>query len=296
LNANALEPGTRHAHLAPRPAAVFNLVSEISPSSEFGLEISGEFENLAGEKEQIAIDFEKETKNWTEFYKQHKIDLPADFSEQVVDVLERNHVEMEQSIEAMGYDKAIIVPPGLDAKKLHQKMTKGYKEKTHEYDSFKNAGGFEAIVTPDSDKTRIILVHEKDAQNNTQHPILKELRGKSVEGLAGLAGISAERVQELLDANEEIPMQIEIKGRTFNFKGLDVLVYLIWQKDYCERSGGKHLDEDGWSSLVGSSIGKLAGGRRVPELHWNDVRLIASAHEPGHRSVHLAPRPAAVFV
>ncbi len=295
LGALAGGPGIRDGDLAPRPAAVFNLVSEIRPSSEFSFEISGEFENLAGEKEKIEIDFEKEMKSWQKFYENYKIEPPPDFSEQVADVLGRNRVEMEQSIEEMGYDKAIIVPSGLDAKDLHRVMIEGYKE-TYEYDSFKNAGSFKSITTPNADKLRIILVHEKDAQNNDQHPILRELRGKSVEDLASLAGIPKEKAQELLDAGEEIPMKVEIKGRVFTFKGLDVLGYLVWQREHFDRTKN-HIDEAGWSSLPGSSMGKGKTGRRVPELTWRPVggQLIAIAFEPGDPNDLLAPRPAAVF-
>ena len=297
LFASADGPAGASVDLAPRPAAVFNLVSEISDSSEFGFNISSEFENLDGKKEKIEFDFEKETKHWAKFYKNHKIDLPPDFAEQVIDVLERNRVEMEKSIEKMGYDKVIIVPPSLDAAILHKKITEGYV-KTIQWASFKNAGGFEGITTPNVDKLRIVLVHEKNAQNNNDHPILKELRGKSVTKLAGLAGLTKEKVQELLDSGGEIFMQAEIKGRIFNFNGLDVLAYLIWQKDYCERNSGQHIDESSWSALSGSSIGKTTGGRRVPELYWNpvDVRLGANANGPAGADASLAPRPAAVFV
>ena len=69
----------------------------------------------------------------------------------------------------------------------------------------------------------------------------------------------------------------------------------IWQKDYCERSGGKHLDEEGWSSLPGSSIGKDKTGRRVPGLLWHGGVLSANANEPGNRNDNLPPRPAAVL-
>ena len=297
LRAYARGPDFAHDSLAPRPAAVFNLVSEISDFSEFSFNISSEFENLDGKKEKIEFDFEKETRHWAKFYENHKIGFPPDFAEQVTDVLGRNRVEMEKSIEKMGYDKVIIVPPGLDAAILHKKITEGYVE-TAQWNSFKNAGGFGGITTPNADKLRIVLVHEKNAQNNNGHPILKELRGKSVTKLAGLAGLTKEKVQELLDSGGEIFMQAEIKGRTFNFNGLDVLAYLIWQKDYCERNSGQHIDENSWSALSGSSIGKTTAGCLVPELRWHPGpgRLNAIAPEPDHAYGDLAPRPAAVFV
>ena len=276
LYALANDPGYRHGLLAPRPAAVFTLGIGNENFSDFDFGISAEFENPeSGAKESISIDFEKELAGWQKFYQEKRVEVPADLAEEVVDVFERNRAEMEKAMEEMGYDKAIIVPPNLDAVELHQKMTEGWN-KTHEYSSFKEAGGFAAITTPNYDKVRIVLVHEKGARNNGDHPILKKLRGKSVVDVSGLA---PEKVQEMLDNGENIPMKITIGGKSYAFGGLDVQGYLIWQREYAERNSA-HIDEEGWSSLPGS-----AAGSRVPGLHWSPGHgcLGADAHGPGFR-------------
>lgn len=291
LYASAYEPGNRNDFLAPRPAVVFSefeLQSSIL-NSEFSSDISAEFENPAnGKKEKIAVNPEKEFQNWTAFYEKHKIPVPDDFREQVEDIVGRNRPEMKKAVEQMGYDKIIIVPPNLSLAELHQKMSVGFNL-TYESDDFKVEGGFSGVKTSNSDRTRIILVHERGAQNVRDNSIMKETLNKT---LATVSQMAEDGVQKLIDKGEPIPFNVKVGGKDFAFNGIDVLGYLIFQRDYFERTG-KHLDEWGWSWLTGSSV-----GRRVPCLGWNPGRgrLRASADGPGYQYGYLAPRPAAVFI
>ena len=75
-----------------------------------------------------------------------------------------------------------------------------------------------------TDKSRIVLVHSKNAQNLADRPELKETLGETAESF-----IKAKETLTLTD-------------------------YLIYQKKYFEETG-KHLDVEGWTWLPGSRVG-----------------------------------------
>jgi len=125
-------------------------------------------------------------------------------------------------------------------------MTDGYV-KTYEGDDFNKEGGSFKGVIEKTDKTRIVLLHSKNAQNLADRPELAETKGKTAEVFI--------KVGEKLTLTD----------------------YLIFQKQFFEATG-KHLDEEGYTWLPGSTVKKDSGGIRV-------VRADCDSHGGGRLSV-----------
>ena len=135
-----------------------------------------------------------------------------------------------------------------------------------------------------------------NAQNNNKdHPVLGELRGKS---LTDLSGLTREQVQRLLNKKQPIPLSIKIGRKTLKFHGLDVPAYLLWQREHADRTE-RHIDDEcSWALLSGSSIGISNTGRLIPVLYWHSAfgQLGAYANKPGDQcDDDLSVRPSAVF-
>ncbi len=225
---------------------------EASGGSEFETVISAEYktkDEKGKEKvENIEIDFEKKLEYSMLFYKENGIKVPVNFAEIMIDIWERNMDEMQKSIEKGGFDEAILVPGGLSISDVHTKMSTGYAE-TYKGSYFTDGGSFEG-VTEKTTGPRIILIHKNNAQNLRDRPELKKTLGM--------------KAGDLIKSGEK----------------LSLIDYLIFQKQYLE-STKKHLDEDGWTWLSGSTVKNPAGGVRVVLASWLGVGLYVDADDPG---------------
>lgn len=181
---------------------------------------------------EAKIELKKEIEYWREFYQNLGVDwinLPDK-----INLTEEDREEFGRGAQSLcptgDYKrlKMLIIPAGLadTGKKyydLHEKMTGGYK-KTKQNNFFIKFGGFNAL-TNKSDKLKIILV--RDIQN-----ILGDIGyGKTLD---------------------KSKFELEKEGGIFKKKGLrgiDLAEYLVWQRDYFERTG-KHLDEVCWTLLT----------------------------------------------
>jgi len=202
-------------------------------------------------KETITLNIDEKIEQSKLFYNNHKIELPDDFEDKVNDIWENNQDEILKEIQKKGFDEVLIVPGGLSVPELHKKMTVGYNE-TYESDNFKEGKSFKGVIEK-TDKTRIVLLHSKNAQNLADRPELSETKGKTAE--------------VFIKAGEK----------------LTLTDYLIFQKQFFEATG-KHLDEEGYTWLPGSTVKKDSGGVRVIDVSWGPgyARLFVSAFDAGY--------------
>jgi MoxR-like ATPase len=210
-------------------------------------------------KENIEIDFQEKLDSAVDFYKKHGIKLPADFTEQIQDIWQRNVDSMKEAIEKQGFDEVLFVPSGLAVPDLHTKMSAGYI-KTYQGSNFESNGSFSGVKEKTTE-SRIILIHKNNAQNLANRPELKETLGKTAESFVK-------------------------SGEAFTLTD-----YLIYQKKYFEETG-KHLDVDGWTWLPGSRVGSL-----VVCADWRPGvgRLGVSADAPGDSYPIVGCRPSRCF-
>ena len=219
--------------------------------------------------ETIEIDFEKQLESFESFYEKHKIGLPLDFSEKMVDIWERNREEIRKAIEENGFDTVILIPENLpNLTQINQKMSEGYTE-TWQSDNFKAGGSFEGVTDKESG-ARIILAHS--TQHMKEHSILKETLGNKAEDLAK-------------------------KGET-----LTLTDYLILQRKIFDETGN-HIDTkhaDGycyWTWLPGSTVKNSSGVIRFVYANWNpdNGRLNVNANDPGDSLPYLGCRLSRCF-
>jgi MoxR-like ATPase len=210
-------------------------------------------------KENIEIDFQEKLDSAVDFYKKHGIKLPADFTEQIQDIWQRNVDSMKEAIEKQGFDEVLFVPSGLAVPDLHTKMSAGYI-KTYQGSNFESNGSFSGVKEKTTE-SRIILIHKNNAQNLANRPELKETLGKTAESFVK-------------------------SGEAFTLTD-----YLIYQKKYFEETG-KHLDVDGWTWLPGSRVGSY-----VVCAYWDpdDGQLSVHANTPGSSYPFIGCRPSRCF-
>ena len=233
--------------LAGETAEVENISAEYKYKDEKGKMV----------KETIEIDFTEKLALAVEFYKNHKIKIPADFTEVMQDVWERNREAMQEQIEKFGFDEVLIIPAGIKLDDAFDKeMTKGYKKK----DGSKGEPTYWGIKKEDikdddrSAQNRLILVHKNKAKDlyDTPEtlPILKETLGKKAGSFKQEEGLTAEE-------------------------------YFVFQRLYFEETG-ENLDEKGSTWLPGSRMGKEAGSL-VVRADWgpDDAQVVVNANSPG---------------
>jgi|GEM_PF-3431676 len=192
--------------------------------------------------EEITLDVETSLDTYTEFYTKHSIELPPDFRERIAELWDAHRAEIVEAIESRGYNDLVLVPGGLTSAKLHTPMTEGYVE-TYRSPNFESGGSFSG-VKEDTTKTHLRLLHR--AHNLSDHPVLKETRGKKNDSYGAEGGMT------LAD-------------------------YLIYQRQYFEATG-KHLDVSSWTWLPGSKSGsQIVGARWGPD----GGRLYVGAGDPG---------------
>ena len=218
-------------------------------------EISASYTHPDGKKETIALDLEAKLQEFISFYQKTKIDLPPDFEDTIRDLWERSQIEIEQAIEENGFDEMLIIPGNIPLTDLKEKMTmeNGY----YESDNFISGGGFAGVVSQNTDKTRLILVHK--TQNLKDRP--------------------------------ELEKTLNIKGQDIKLdQTLTLEDYIIFQRKYFEETG-KHLDEVGWTWLA------TKAGARLVDSHWNpDLhKLNVNAADFGYQRGSLGVRPSRCF-
>ena len=181
--------------------------------------MKGVIEGKTPEGKKVKFELQEQLESWRDFYKKHNVDwapLPEDIS-----VTKEQAKEMRRLIKELGFDKMIIIPENLvntgeKYEKLNTLMSKGYNE-TYQEEDFIEQGGFDGLKNK-SEKLKIILT--KVVQNLEDDELFKETLGESVNDLEEEGGI------------------FETKG----VRGLDLGTYLVWQREYFEKTG-QHLDE-----------------------------------------------------
>ena len=209
--------------------------------------------------EKIKINLEEKLEYSSAFYKEHGIDLPADFTETFLDIWERNYDAIRETMKEKGFDEVLLIPEGLSLPDLHSKMSEGYNP-TYQGDYFKEGGSFEGVEEKKKGP-RIVFIHKNNAQNVYDRPELDAERGKTAE--------------ELMKRGED----------------LTLTGWLIFQRQYFETTK-KHIDENGWTWLPGSTVKKKGGGFRVVDACWNpdDGRVSVDADDPARSNPRLGCR------
>ena len=206
-------------------------------------------------QETITLDIEQKLQEHLSFYKTTNIDLPPDFEVAILDIWERNQDEIQEAIKEHGFNEILIIPGNTLLPDLKDKMSmeNGY----FEGDNFKQGGSFAKAKSQNTDKPRIVLVH--NAQNIKDRP--------------------------------ELAKTLNIQGKDVNpDQSLDLEDYLIFQRKYFEETG-KHLDEIGWTWLVTKS------GTRLVDAYWapDDHELIVGASGLDYRHGYLGVRSSRCF-
>ena len=198
-------------------------------------------------KETIKIDIEKKLKQSILFYKEHKIDLPKDFENTIKGIWVNHEDEITKEIQKKGFDEILIVPGGLSLPELHKKMTSGnaYESYWKDKNISDMVGKSFEWVKETTNKTRIVLLHWKNAQNIGDRPELGKTRREIAE--------------KFIKAGEK----------------LTLTDYLIFQRQYNEKTCS-HLDNEGSTLLPGATIN--VKNRRLPGTTFrDDVKYVVHA-------------------
>lgn len=196
------------------------------------------------EGREVKIEIPKELKYWGEFYQKQGIDwieMPKK-----IELTDEDREELTKGAETLCPDgnfeklKMLIIPAGLAATgekywKLLVKMSKGYNNtnKTGSFNAYFDfaphaLGQYDGLKNK-SDKLQIILV--KDIQELKNDEVYARTLNKSV----------------IKSGNEKIGW-LEGEGGLFEqtgLRGIDMATYLVWQKEYFERTGN-HLAGATW--------------------------------------------------
>ena len=168
------------------------------PLPNFSPEISVQYTHPDNNQETITLDIEPRLQDFISFYQKTKIDLPPDFEDSIRDIWDRNQSQMEQAIQQDGFNDILIIPPNLPLKDLAEKM-----KMEDGYYFFQVKDDFSDVSSPNTDKTRIVMVHKvKEVDENLN------IQAKDVD----------------------------------TDKALSLEEYLIFQRKYFEETG-HHLDE-----------------------------------------------------
>ena len=209
--------------------------------------------NEAGQ--ETRLEMAEQVKYWTDFYQKKGIDW-IEMPEKI-ELTAEDQEELAKGAKALCPDgnfeklKLLIIPANLadtgeKYKKLNTQMSEGYKE-TWQSDDFKKDGGIEGLKNK-SDKLKIILV--KDIQNLKDDEVYAKTLNKSV-----------------VKSKDESIGWLEGKDGLFEqtgLKGIDASVYLVWQREYFERTG-QHLDADGYIWLTEN---RRPPSGRAPYSRW----------------------------
>lgn len=204
---------------------------EILPSFTEEIESSYTFPDT-GKIEQINLNIEQKLQEFISFYEKHKVEMPEDFEERILEIWENNIGDIEKEIKEHGFNEILLIPPTTDLPDLAEKM----KESEYRlWGDFEKEGGFKKAKSQNQDKIRLVLTHY--VQNLQDHPELKKT---------------------LKTKEQDVPL----------LQTLSQEEYLIFSKKYFEETG-KHLDEIGSTWLSTKSGSRLVdsywdgGGRGV---------------------------------
>jgi hypothetical protein len=217
--------------------------AEILPSFTEEIESSFTFPDT-GKIEQINLNIEQKLQEFISFYEKHKVEMPEDFEERILEIWENNIDDIEKEIKEHGFNEILLIPPTTDLPDLAEKM------KESEYflgSNFKKEKGFEKAKSQNQDKIRLVLTHY--VQNLEDHPELKQTFNTKGQDVPLLQALSQEE-------------------------------YLTLSKKYFEETG-KHLDEKGWAWVSTKSGPHLvnsdwSGGKRdvyANGFSYRDVHL-----------------------
>ena len=228
------------------------LVYKLRPESQESQEIMG-------------INIEKNLERYNAFYTEHNIDIPDTFEQEIKEIWNNNQEKIKQSIEQEGYDDILLIPPH-ELKDINDKTTGEYN-KTYESENFKSGGSFEGVKDTKENKTRIVLIHRKNAEN-MERPELNETKNKSIYELCN-ANTDKEK--------EDIDNLIK-EGKPLPIDGLTLSEYMIADRIHFKETG-KHLDnKSSWTWTPASY-----SGSRAVSSSWapGDSRVFVYAREPG---------------
>jgi len=229
-------------------------------------EISATYAGPDGKAETITLDFEAKFQEFTSFYKKTNLDLPVDFEDNTREIWDKNQTEIEQAIEQNGFDDMLIVPGNIPLADLAEKMKmeSGYWLS----DNFKNGGNFAGVISPNSDKSRIILFHKKT---------LPEVQVET--GLDVHLNITAGDALKLFEKNPDEHMTL--------------LDFIIMERKVFEDSS-VHISD--YTKNSGQWLNTKVGARLVHSCWDPDCgELNVLASDPAHHLGHLGLRPARCF-
>ena len=209
--------------------------AEILPSFTEEIESSYTFPDT-GKIEQININIEQKLQEFISFYEKHKVEMPEDFKERILEIWENNIDDIEKEIKEHGFNEILLIPPTPDLPDLAEKMK---ETKYYLSDNFQKGGGFEKAKSQNQDKVRLVLTHY--VQNLQDHPELKKTFNTKGQDVPTLQTLSLEE-------------------------------YLIFSKKYFEETG-KHLDEIGSTWLATAT---KSGSRLVHSDWRGDGRVVGA--------------------
>lgn len=239
-------------------------------STDSAISTTYTYKNEKGEEitENIEINIDEKLEKALSFYKSHKMEVPFDFSDQILSIWEENKDEMQEQIEKFGFDEIIIIPADITLNDVFdEEMTKGYlkDDGTPGEPTFWEREKGEITNNERHSENRIIFVHKNNAKEfyDTENalPILKETLGKKI-------------------------------GSFKPEEGMSVIEYFIYQRMYFEETV-EHLDENGWTVLPDSEFGS-----DVVDAAWDPANghLRVCVRGSGHSYRSIGCRPSRCFL
>ena len=226
--------------------------------------------NKVEHQEDITLNIEDKLSEFMSFYQTTQIDIPDDFEDTIRDIWDRNQAEIEQAMEQGGFNDILIVPGNIPLPELAEKMK--MEQGNYTGSNFDEGGGFAGAISQNTDKPRIILVHNYET--------LSEISQKT--GIDVHLNITAKEAEELYNQN---PDQYLITLEDF----------LVLERKHFEETG-THLSD--WNNKSAHWLPGTKSGARLVYADWNPGyrRLDVRAHDPGDiRIERLGVRPARCF-
>ena len=239
------------------------------PLSQTQPELSVSYKS-ANHQEDITLNIEDKLSEFMSFYQTTQIDIPDDFEDTIRDIWDRNQAEIEQAMEQGGFNDILIVPGNIPLPELAEKMK--MEQGNYTGSNFDEGGGFAGAISQNTDKPRIILVHNYET--------LSEISQKT--GIDVHLNITAKEAEELYNQN---PDQYLITLEDF----------LVLERKHFEETG-THLSD--WNNKSAHWLPGTKSGARLVYADWNPGyrRLDVRAHDPGDiRIERLGVRPARCF-
>jgi len=215
------------------------------PFAQASPEISTIYTRPDGKAETITMDFEAKLQDFLSFYQKTGVDLPLDFEDTAREIWDKNQIEIEQAIKENGFDDMLIIPGNIPLADLAEKM----KMESGYYlgDNFKNGGNFAGVVSPNTDKSRIILFHKKT---------LPEVQTET--GLDVHLNITAGDALKLFEKNPDEHMTlvdfIIMERKVFEESGTHISDYKKQSGQWLNTRAGARLVYSYWTLAFTSSL------------------------------------------